>query len=70
MSFQRRLSILSLAFSALAATPAVPQVPPHVPGQICYTPSFWCWANPAGLPGDPCVCIDPQSNRAVQGTLN
>jgi hypothetical protein len=35
------------------------QVPPHVPGTVCYTPNFWCWANPPGPPGTPCVCQAP-----------
>lgn len=28
------------------------QVPPHALGSICFTPQFWCWANPPGPPAD------------------
>lgn len=49
---------------------AAAQVPPHVPGEICFTPTLWCWANPPGPPGYPCVCIDPASGSLVEGTLN
>lgn len=38
---------------------AFAQVPPHNPGTICFTPRFWCWANPPGPPGYPCSCPSP-----------
>jgi hypothetical protein len=37
----------------------VAQPPPHAPGSICYTPQFWCWAQPPGLLGSPCACPTP-----------
>jgi len=39
--------------------------PPHPPGTICFTPRFWCWANPPGPPGSPCSC--PSPTGAVAG---
>jgi hypothetical protein len=42
-------------------------VPPHRPGDICFTPSFWCWANPRGAAGQPCVCQTQYG--PVRGTL-
>ncbi len=47
------LGVLILAVDALA------QVPQHPPGSICFTPQFWCWANPPGKPGMSCVCPTP-----------
>lgn len=35
------------------------QPPPHAPGSVCYTPHFWCWAQPPGLLGSPCACLTP-----------
>ncbi len=55
---------LSLALLPLRAAA---QVPPHVPGTICFTPNFWCWAQPPGPPGMPCTCQGP--GGAVQGVL-
>ncbi len=49
-----------------AQTPAAP-VPPHDAGSICLTQSFWCWAQPPGLPGSPCTCPTPFGN--AQGQL-
>ena len=46
---------------------AAQQVPEHVPGQICFTPQFWCWADPPGAPGQACFCLTP--NGPVRGTL-
>lgn len=50
-----------LAGVSLALLPlrAAAQVPPHVPGTICFTPGFWCWAQPPGPPGYPCGCPTP-----------
>ena len=33
--------------------------PAHYPGTLCYTPQFWCYAQPPGPPGTPCVCPTP-----------
>ena len=52
---------------ALVPLSAVAQVPAHVPGTICITPKFWCWAQPAGPPRMPCFCNGP--NGPVQGVL-
>lgn len=49
-----------LLASQLAPAPlALAQVPPHRPGTICFTPQFWCWANPPGNPGNDCYCPTP-----------
>jgi hypothetical protein len=52
--------ILALAVWACVGTAAVAlaqvQVPAHPPGTICFTPTFWCWAEPPAAPGTPCVC--------------
>lgn len=32
------------------------QVPPHVPGTVCMTPDFWCWAKEQGEVGVECEC--------------
>jgi hypothetical protein len=55
---------------ALALMPSLasPQVPPHRPGTICFTPYFWCWVPPpGGQPGAPCACFTP--NGPVHGQL-
>lgn len=44
----------------LAAGDAVTQVPKHRPGTICFTRTFWCWANPPGPPGVACYCPSPR----------
>lgn len=31
-------------------------VPPHMPGTVCATPQFWCWAIYPGPPGTQCAC--------------
>jgi hypothetical protein len=49
----------------LATPPALAQVPPHMPGTICFTQFFWCWAQPPGPVGTPCVC--PSMNGWVPG---
>ena len=58
-----------LAGVSLALLPlrAVAQVPPHVPGTICFTETFWCWAQPPGPPGFPCGC--PTASGFVAGQL-
>jgi hypothetical protein len=48
------------AAAALFATPEpFAQVPPHMPGTICFTPQFWCWSSPPGPPGGVCFCPSP-----------
>src|SRR5712691_2337740 len=60
--------ILSLLLLCLCAgDEALAQVPPHPPGAICFTRSFWCWAQPPGTPGKPCTCPTPYG--PVSGTL-
>lgn len=55
-----RLAILLIFGVVIALThSALAQVPPHQPGTICFTPTFWCWANPPGPPGFPCGCPGP-----------
>jgi hypothetical protein len=52
-------SILLVVFCSLmilTVAPAQAQVPPHLPGTICYTPRFWCWMAYPLLPGQPCFC--------------
>ncbi|ORE97250.1 hypothetical protein [Aurantimonas sp. 22II-16-19i] len=51
-----RVLIAGLALASALAAPAVAQVPDHVPGTICFTERFWCWALPPGTPGADCVC--------------
>lgn len=64
----RRISLLLAGFLVMTLTGfALAQVPPHAPGTICFTPYFWCWANPPGTPGWPCGCPGPYG--WVQGTL-
>ena len=60
-----RLAALTLSL-ALKVDDAAAQVPPHYPGSICFTPQFWCWANPPGPPGTFCGCPSPYG--FIQGT--
>jgi hypothetical protein len=54
-----RLAVLiGLVLGAVADARA--QVPPHVPGTICFTQWFWCVAQPPGPPGTQCACPSPQ----------
>jgi hypothetical protein len=58
----RRLFVIGtlIALSTVAASDRVmAEVPPHQPGTVCYTPQFWCWAQPPGPSGTPCVCPTP-----------
>jgi hypothetical protein len=59
--------LLSLAFSLLLPA-ARAQVPPHAPGTICFTATFWCWAVNPGLPGQSCYCLD-RDNNPTAGVL-
>lgn len=52
-----------LCFLVLFGSVTWAQVPPHQPGEICFTEKFWCWAQPPGQPGAACMC------GAVPGTL-
>jgi hypothetical protein len=56
-----KLHTASLAIAILLQAPllALAQVPAHQPGTICFTPQFWCWANPPGPPGGNCACPSP-----------
>ena len=60
MTARRVLLLLASTILACAGTMAVAlaqvQVPAHPPGTICFTPSFWCWAEPPAAPGTPCAC--------------
>ncbi|MCT8158989.1 hypothetical protein [Pseudoruegeria sp. SHC-113] len=54
---RRLLPVLAIALAAaLAPAVARAQVPPHTPGTICFTATFWCWALYPGYPGTPCEC--------------
>lgn len=61
------LALLLVASTGLLVRSAGAQVPPHTPGTICFTPSFWCWANPPGRPGGSCSC--PSAYGFVPGWL-
>jgi hypothetical protein len=53
----RRVGLFTLAAAvALTAPPSFAQVPPHQPGTLCFTPQFWCFANPPGPPNTACAC--------------
>jgi hypothetical protein len=68
MSHLRPYLAAVLIGTSLAQTPlAIAQVPPHAPGSICFTPQFWCWANPPGPPGQVCGCPTPYGY--VRGVL-
>jgi hypothetical protein len=60
------IAVVLVALS-LAQGDAGAQVPSHRPGTICFTPQFWCWANPPGPPGAVCYC--PSQYGRVQGRL-
>jgi hypothetical protein len=62
-SIQRIIAVALGLTAALWLNVASAQVPPHVPGTVCFTPSFWCWAETQGEPGSPCKC------GAVDGIL-
>jgi hypothetical protein len=51
--------VLVLLLATVVPGAAVAQVPPHAPGTVCFTPSFWCWASPPGPPGGACWCPSP-----------
>lgn len=65
-----RNGLLGLTFTVLALLPgqdARAQVPPHYPGTICATPTFWCWVAQPGYVGTACAC--PSVYGWVQGVL-
>ena len=64
--FVQIIAVGVLAVSGLS-TPAYSQLPPHEPGTICVTPTFWCWARPPGRPGAVCFC--PTPSGPVKGAL-
>jgi hypothetical protein len=66
MGLALRCTVIAALAAAIAAT-AWAQVPPHVPGTVCLTPAFWCWADPPGAPGAPCQCWT--ASGAVAGVL-
>jgi hypothetical protein len=55
----RKAAVAAAAALAALALSASAQVPPHAPGTICFTPQFWCWAQPPGPPGTACGCPTP-----------
>lgn len=63
----RFAAVIAVGVLLLCVRAAFAQVPPHAPGTICFTPTFWCWAYPPGPPGFPCGCPGPYG--FVQGTL-
>ena len=60
------LLVLS-AVAPFAPVTAFAQLPPHTPGTICATPSFWCQAASPGVPGARCAC--PSARGWVAGVL-
>ncbi len=66
----RRPSLRRLAAGLVGAslcTSLHAQIPPHEPGTICVTATFWCWAVYKGPPGTRCSCPTPQG--WISGTL-
>jgi hypothetical protein len=51
--------LMALIAGPIGASRVAAQVPPHPAGSICFTPQFWCWANPPGRPGWSCSCATP-----------
>ncbi len=45
---------------AVVASSVRAEVPSHVPGTLCFTKWFWCYAQPPGPPGTNCACPSPQ----------
>ena len=56
-SLRRVVTCGAVLVAALAQTETQAQVPPHQPGTICFTPSFWCWMQFPGIPGQSCYCM-------------
>jgi hypothetical protein len=55
----RLLAAAAAVAAGLAAPSSFAQVPPHPPGSLCFTQTFWCVAQPPGPPGTPCYCATP-----------
>ena len=55
-SLRRAVTCAVLLAMDLVQSGAQAQVPPHQPGTICFTPSFWCWMQRPGIPGQTCLC--------------
>lgn len=53
------LALFGCLFLSDKSMAQVAQPPPHAPGTVCYTPQFWCWAQPAGQLGSSCACPTP-----------
>lgn len=66
-SAAKLLAGAALCLGLTASAQMAPQVPPHSPGTICFTPTFWCWAVQPGPPGARCACPTPQG--PVPGVL-
>jgi len=56
---RKRLQLMVIAVITCVCPVAIAQVPPHYPGTICFTQSFWCWAVQPGPPGAVCWCPSP-----------
>jgi hypothetical protein len=61
MEERMRTTRRTLAAAALVTALAAPatlaaQVPPHNPGAVCLTPTFWCWLQPPAPVGSRCTC--------------
>jgi hypothetical protein len=62
------LAVLAVFVGSTACPlPAAAKLPPHQPGTVCATATFWCWAPHPGAPGAHCACQSPQGQ--VPGTL-
>ena len=61
----RLLAVVALGVLFVSGE-ALAQVPPHYPGTICFTPTFWCWSSP-GPVGGACGCPSPYG--LIQGFL-
>jgi hypothetical protein len=59
MKLSKLLLVVAAVVWEMLTTPALAQVPEHVPGTICFTQTFWCWAQWPGPPGAPCGCPGP-----------
>jgi hypothetical protein len=65
--FRTSSAVFAICMVLGSISPAIAQVPPHAPGTICFTPKFWCRAEPPGPPGATCFCPTPQGS--VRGVL-
>lgn len=51
--------LIIIAALVAGAEVAAQSVPRHAPGTICFTPQFWCFAQPPGPVGTRCACPTP-----------